>query len=59
MLHSSAVQWQYFSSAKHVFEIKILYTLLQINVQNIYQIAVMLKQIEQFSGLFGDVEFFF
>ena len=49
MLHSGGIQWWYFSTAKHDFEIKILYILLQINVQNIYQIAAMLKQIEQFS----------
>lgn len=49
MLHSGGVQWRYFSSAKHDFEIKILYILLQINIQNIYQIVAMLKQTEQFS----------
>lgn len=49
MLHSGGVQWRYFSSAKHDFEIKILYILLQTNIQNIYQIVAMLKQTEQFS----------
>lgn len=49
MLRSGGIQWWLKCSAKHDFEIKILYIFLQINVQNIYQIAAMLKQIEQFS----------
>lgn len=46
------------SSAKQAFRIKILSISLQINVQNIYRIAVMLKQssIFQWSCLLWDVE---
>lgn len=49
MFYSRRVQWRYFSSSKQLFKIKILYTRWHTNIQNIYQIAVMLKEIGHFS----------